>query len=202
VLLECPNCATVFRINPRELPARGRKVQCSVCRHVWHAENTAPQPAATPPRSAPAMLGYRLVIIFLLLVMAAAIAGIFRQQISAGFPQTLALYEMAGLTIRPDTRSLAIRDLAGERQRDTIRLTGKIENTSHLPVHAPLFQITVTSGTGQVLAHQQMTLNASRINGQQALPFATQIQLDEDLPDAETTEISVVPLPRFPGPAE
>ncbi|XDZ65748.1 zinc-ribbon domain-containing protein [Alphaproteobacteria bacterium LSUCC0684] len=213
MLLECPNCETVFRINPDDLPAAGRKVQCSVCRTVWQAGGggNLTSPAAEPAgedgagrtipkdqESGPGQILGRLMIGVVVLLMLGALSGILRQQISAGFPATRPLFEMAGLTITPDTSSLLIRELAGERQRDTIRLTGEVFNRSHLPVHAPVFLLTVTSGIGAVLVQKEFTLDASNIKGKKAASFTVQIQLDQDIPDTETTNITVVPLPKLP----
>ena len=34
MLLACPNCNTVFRIEKAAI-GKGRKVNCGVCKHVW-----------------------------------------------------------------------------------------------------------------------------------------------------------------------
>ena len=34
MLLACPNCNTVFRIEKTAI-GKGRKVNCGVCKHVW-----------------------------------------------------------------------------------------------------------------------------------------------------------------------
>ena len=216
MLLECPNCETVFRINPEDLPAAGRKVQCSVCRHVWQAEGNASsdrksepvsgtQVSAAPGKEQARSKGAepnralgRVLILLLVVIMLGVVMGIFRKKISAGFPATLPLYEMAGMAITPDIMSLEIHNLAGQRQRDTIRLTGEVFNQSHLPVHAPVFLVTVTSGTGEILHQQELILDERKISGKKAVSFTAQIQLDQDIPESETTDISVVPLPRLP----
>ena len=36
MLLACPNCNTVFRIEKTAI-GKGRKVNCGVCKHVWFA---------------------------------------------------------------------------------------------------------------------------------------------------------------------
>lgn len=206
MLLECPNCETVFRINPEDLPSSGRKVQCSVCRHVWQAEGGASsdqQTPANPERKevdapGPGCALGNVLILLLVIIMLAAVAGILRKQISAGFPATVPLFEMAGMAVTPDIASLEIHNLAGDRQRDTIRLTGEVFNQSHLPVLAPVFLVTVTSGTGEILHQQEFALDRRKISGKKYLSFTAQIQLDRDIPESETTDISVVPLPRLP----
>jgi len=206
VLLECPNCETVFRINPEDLPSSGRKVQCSVCRHVWQAEGGASSDQQTPVNPerkevdapGPGRALGNVLILLLVIIMLAAVAGILRKQISAGFPATVPLFEMAGMAVTPDIASLEIHDLAGDRQRDTIRLTGEVFNHSHLLVLAPVFLVTVTSGTGEIRHQQEFALDRRKISGKKHLSFTAQIQLDRDIPESETTDISVVPLPRLP----
>lgn len=206
VLLECPNCETVFRINPEDLPSSGRKVQCSVCRHVWQAEGGVssdqqpPAEAEKPvPGAGPERGSGRVLIVLLVVIMLAAVAGILRQQISAGFPATLPVFEMAGMAVTPDITSLEIHNLTGDRQRDTIRLTGDVFNQSHLPVLAPVFLVTVTSGTGEILYQQELILDERKISGKKAVSFTAQIQLDQDISESESTDISVVPFPRLPA---
>lgn len=38
MLIDCPQCATAFRISPEVLGAAGRQVRCANCRSVWHAK--------------------------------------------------------------------------------------------------------------------------------------------------------------------
>lgn len=38
MLLTCPNCETVFRVDSDRIGPEGPSVRCSVCAHVWQAE--------------------------------------------------------------------------------------------------------------------------------------------------------------------
>jgi len=67
--VQCTHCSTVFRVDPRKVPAAGVRVRCSICRGVFEvagtgaappAESTAStvsaspsQPAAVAPASVP-----------------------------------------------------------------------------------------------------------------------------------------------------
>ena len=53
----CPECATVFRVDPAKVPAGGVRARCSVCRAVFpvglaEAAGAAPVAAVAPPVSA------------------------------------------------------------------------------------------------------------------------------------------------------
>ncbi|UCC85123.1 MAG: zinc-ribbon domain-containing protein [Gemmatimonadota bacterium] len=67
--VSCPQCKTVFRVDPRKVPAEGVRARCSVCGGVFEvvAEGkqvavaaepavAAPGPAAAPPPPQPAIL--------------------------------------------------------------------------------------------------------------------------------------------------
>jgi predicted Zn finger-like uncharacterized protein len=58
--VQCTSCKTVFRIDPRKVPAGGVRARCSICRAVFDvpappagkeapAQSPAPAPAAPPP---------------------------------------------------------------------------------------------------------------------------------------------------------
>ena len=55
--VQCTSCKTVFRVDPRKVPAGGVRARCSICRAVFEiaagAEGAAPA-AASPPAAAPA----------------------------------------------------------------------------------------------------------------------------------------------------
>lgn len=44
--VNCSHCATVFRVDPRKIPARGVRARCSVCEKVF--EISSPSAAAEP----------------------------------------------------------------------------------------------------------------------------------------------------------
>ncbi len=59
--VQCTHCSTVFRVDPRKIPAAGVRVRCSICRGVFELSasgDAEPQPshaaAAPQPASAPA----------------------------------------------------------------------------------------------------------------------------------------------------
>ena len=60
----CPNCATVYRVDPAKVPEAGVRARCSICSAVFAIQRegeaqerpapvTAAAPAAAPPHSAP-----------------------------------------------------------------------------------------------------------------------------------------------------
>ena len=61
----CPECSSVFRVDPAKIPLAGVRARCSVCGGViaigergridedFTASSPAPQPTQTPPRQRP-----------------------------------------------------------------------------------------------------------------------------------------------------
>ena len=58
--VQCTSCKTVFRIDPRKVPAGGVRARCSICRAVFDVpappagEAAAPAPPASAPQPVPA----------------------------------------------------------------------------------------------------------------------------------------------------
>jgi predicted Zn finger-like uncharacterized protein len=54
--VQCTHCSTVFRVDPRKVPAGGVRVRCSICRGVFEvaADGAQPAAAAAPAESASA----------------------------------------------------------------------------------------------------------------------------------------------------
>lgn len=48
--VQCTSCKTVFRVDPRKVPAGGVRARCSICRAVFDVP--APEAASTPAASA------------------------------------------------------------------------------------------------------------------------------------------------------
>ena len=50
--LACPNCETRFVVAENAIGPNGRKVRCSNCGHVWHANPEPPMELMTPAPAA------------------------------------------------------------------------------------------------------------------------------------------------------
>ena len=199
MLLNCPNCETIFRIDSAKLPFGGRMVRCSVCQHEWKAYrggtdmiNENRKPAA---RSS---FWKRFVLLGFVLVVIAGGLTITRNTISALVPLARPIFENAGLAIGPDVDQLSVTELNGNLQRDTVRLSGELINNGFFPSHAPILNVTVTDSFGFIIAEKEITLEREIIPSRVPMPFLTQVALDRDLPDDEAIDIIVTPLEKLP----
>lgn len=52
----CPNCATIYRVDPAKVPEAGVRARCAACSAVFavHREGVPARPSASPPVPAPA----------------------------------------------------------------------------------------------------------------------------------------------------
>ncbi|HEX6038700.1 zinc-ribbon domain-containing protein [Longimicrobium sp.] len=46
--VQCTHCSTVFRVDPRKVPAGGVRVRCSICRGAFEVAAEGAQPASAP----------------------------------------------------------------------------------------------------------------------------------------------------------
>ena len=49
----CPNCATIYRVDPAKVPEAGVRARCAVCSAIFPVRREAAAAAAEAPRSAP-----------------------------------------------------------------------------------------------------------------------------------------------------
>ncbi|MCE2516653.1 MAG: zinc-ribbon domain-containing protein [Alphaproteobacteria bacterium] len=195
MLLTCPHCETIFRVDTTDIKTGGRKVRCSVCGHVWQAKRGGADVITEEADLLQQFRSWQGVVVAILLVIAlTAFMTVNRNLISANLPQTKGIYTALGLTITPDPEKVEVGRLSATRKRDTIRVTGEVTNLSSWAVHSPPLMVTVSDSFGLVLAQKSLTLDLEIIPGGMSLSFSTQVLLDETLNDDVVTEIVVVPV--------
>ena len=190
MLLTCENCETIFRIEAAQLTKAGQQVRCSVCKHVWAPELN--DTLATEPPLIRDSLG----VLKKPLIICAVIVGLFslasfnRDVISSYVPATISLYDMIGLTIRPNIDQLEVRDLKASFQGDTLRISGQLANLGSLRTHAAPLQLSILDQDGVVLHSQRLNPSTAFLDGYGQSDFFIQLTID----DAKQAEIRVEPL--------
>ena len=196
MLLNCPHCETVFRIKVGEMPAEGRNVRCSVCRHVWKARRGRP---GVITENSDLRHRFRRLWMSLLgglvIIGCAAMLIYQRNIISAAVPSLVPFYESAGLSIGTANRYLEVGDLDAVRADDTVRLVGEITNKAIWPVHAPRLKVTVADKAGEVLAEKVFGLDTAIIARRETFRFQAQVHLEEEISPDQVTDIVVILLP-------
>ena len=176
MLLTCPNCDTVFRVDGDRIGETGQAVRCSVCAHVWQAEPPMLAPEAEPGEMATALrtvAGSFLAIVFLLVGSVGLVTE--RATITAYAPGLIGVFDSIGLSVRPDTERLRIVDLQADYAGDTMRLRGKLQNDAAFFAHAPLLEVTVMSETGDALANRVIRADDDIIRPSTTSSFFTQL---------------------------
>lgn len=176
MLLTCPNCDTVFRVDGEKIGAAGQAVRCSVCAHVWQAAPPMLVTEAEPGEMASALrmvLGPFLVMVVLLGGVVGLVAG--RATITAYAPGLIGVFEQIGMSIRPDTENLRIVDLKADYAGDTMRLSGRLQNDAAFLAHAPLLEVRVVSESGEPLASRIIRADDAVIRPAMASGFFTQL---------------------------
>ena len=197
MLLTCPNCDTVFRVDDDRIGEAGQAVRCSVCAHVWQAEPPMLADEAEPSEMASALrtvAGSFLLIVVILVGSVGLVAE--RATITAYAPGLIGIFESVGLTVRPDTDSLAIVDLQADYAGDTMRLRGKLRNDAAFFAHAPLLEVTVMSESGAALANQIIRADDDIIRPSATSSFFTQLVFEASREPTVTVTMRDDPVAR------
>ena len=176
MLLTCPNCDTVFRVDGEKIGEAGQTVRCLVCAHVWQAAPPMLVPEAEPGEMASALrtvVGSFLVMVVLLGGTVGFVA--WRATITAYAPGLIPVFEQIGLSVRPDTANLRIVDLKADYAGDTMRLSGSLQNDAAFFAHAPLLEVRVVSESGEPLASRIIRPDDAVIRPAMASGFFTQL---------------------------
>ena len=190
MLLTCENCETIFRIEAAQLSKAGQQVRCSVCQHVWTPEMNEEVPVEAPLIRDSLSILKKPLIICALIVAFFSLASFNRDVISAYVPASISVYDMTGLTIRPNIKQLEVRDLKASFQGDTLRISGQLANLGRLRTHAAPMQLSILDQDGVVLHSQRLNPSQLFIDGLGQSDFFIQITIEE----AQQAEIIIEPL--------
>lgn len=195
MLLTCPHCETIFRVETTDIKTGGRQVRCSVCSHIWNAKRGGANVITEDADLIQHLKSWQSSVVLIVIAIAiAATMTVNRAPISAKFPSLIPLYESIGLVITPDLTAVEIGRLSATRKRDTVRVLGEVTNITSWPIHSPSLLVTVTDQFGLVLAEKTISLETDTIAGGTVLAFTTQVTLEDQIADDMVTEIIVIPV--------
>jgi predicted Zn finger-like uncharacterized protein len=174
MILNCPQCATRYHVDPEALGALGRTVRCASCGRRWSVKPPADTPQvvefstpASAARSRPAAApeqapGRRSVSLFgwlaaILIGLLAASAVIGRNEIVDAFPTTAALYQKLHLPIALD-HGLKFDQITSTRLHEggiaVLVVEGAIVNVTHHDRAVPPIRITLLDSRGRELQEE------------------------------------------------
>lgn len=199
MLLTCPHCETIFRVDTTDLKSEGRYVRCSICSHVWLAKHRQIDLLTQEEKQTNLwnQSKFKLLLI-LLMVILSIVAVTSRNFIAAQVESTQPFYQALGLHLTPALEKIEILRLRATRQRDTVRISGSVSNRAKWKILAPPLLARVTNQAGEILAEKNFRLNQSTIPASASVAFSTQIILPHPLKDDELTEITITPLTKVP----
>tara|TARA_B100000900_G_scaffold405733_1_gene415750 strand:- start:85 stop:687 length:603 start_codon:yes stop_codon:yes gene_type:complete len=178
MLLTCENCKTIFRVDEKVIAPQGQQVRCSVCKHVWMAEQKS---SGTKPNSGllletVARLRYPALLIAALMLVSVGLFS-FRGPLTAQFPGLISSFNLAGLTIVPDPSVLEVRDLKADYYGKLLRVRGVVFNTGDFRAHASMLSLRVMDEDGAELHQQIFKPDNYFIDRGQAIPFFVQLEV-------------------------
>ena len=159
MLLTCPHCATIFRVDGKLISMQGQSVRCSMCHHIWTATPISALisiPVSTPATDlsvAQNRLKSLRRLLFATLLAAALLSSVIIHcgSITAYAPFLINGFNAIGLTIRPDLSQLQVVGLNASYTGDTMRLSGGLRNIGMWRNHAADLRVTVRGADGAVL---------------------------------------------------
>ena len=194
MLLTCPNCETIFRVDSQNLNADGQTVRCSVCSHVWFA--LPPNAGGSRPKKPKRATGggsRGLGVMLIILVMLGALSGgVIHQRVvvTAYLPGLVPGFALIGMTIRSDTDDLAVIDLKAAHTGDTLRLSGSLQNNSDFNAHTADLLVTVAATDGTIINEQTIAPDDQIIKAGGSTPFFVQLSVEK----ADEAAVTVVPI--------
>ena len=190
MLLTCPHCATIFRVDGKLISMQGQSVRCSMCLQIRRA----------PPRSTPAtelsLAQNRLKSLwklFLAALLAAALLSsviIHRGSFTAYAPFLINGFNAIGLTVRPDLSQLQVVGLNASYTGDTMRLSGGLRNIGMWRNHAADLRVKVRGADGAVLHEIILSPDHGIINAKAESGFFAQFAFDANT----EMQVTVTPL--------
>ena len=210
MLLTCPHCTTVFRVDADLIPQDGQTVRCSICHHIWVASPEPPPadqsvalfdagavaasqlPAVTPLSAARGRLK-NLWKPCLVAVLAAGLTGgviMNRGTITAYLPVLINGFDAIGLPIRPALAQLQVARLQASYVGDTMRLSGGLRNRGMWRTHAADLQVTVRGADGTIMQETVIRPDHDMIDAQAESGFFVQLAVEA----GREAHVTVTPL--------
>ena len=210
MLLTCPHCTTIFRVDADLIPQDGQTVRCSICHHVWVASPVPPSadqsvalsdagaiaasqlPAVTPLSAARDRLK-NLWKPCLVAVLAAGLAGgviMNRGTITAYLPILINGFDAIDLPIRPAVAQLQVAGLKASYVGDTMRLSGGLRNRGMWRTHAADLQVTVRGADGTIMQETVIRPDHDMIDAQAESDFFVQLAVEA----GREAHVTVTPL--------
>ena len=208
MLLTCPHCATIFRVDGKLISMQGQSVRCSMCHHIWtatpistlisipvSASISALSPVSTPATDL-SVAQNRLKSLrkpFFAALLAAALLSsviIHRGSITAYAPFLINGFNAVGLTIRPALSQLQVVGLNASYTGDTMRLSGGLRNIGMWRNHAADLRVTVRGADGAVLHEITLSPDHDIINAKAESGFFVQLAFAGDT----EMQVTVTPL--------
>ena len=210
MLLTCPHCTTIFRVDADLIPQDGQTVRCSICHHIWVASPVPPHadesvalsdsgaivasllPGVTPLSAARDRLK-NLWKPCLVAVLAAGLAGgviISRGTITAYLPVLINGFDAIDLPIRPAVAQLQVAGLNANYVGDTMRLTGGLRNIGIWRTHAADLQVTLRGVDGSIMQETVIRPDDDAIDSQAESGFFVQLAVEV----GHEAQVTVTPL--------
>ncbi|HEY0570164.1 MAG TPA: zinc-ribbon domain-containing protein [Enterovirga sp.] len=172
MLIVCPSCASEYTIGADRIGPTGRVVRCASCREAWFIapEDVAQETERASASEAAAARGQNgprgarnkalapshdkaALVLSLCLVMAMAMAAVFRTTLVRIAPESAAVFAAVGLPVNLLGLQLSgvKSDIGQEGEAQVLVVTGEIANETDRPKQVPPVAFTIEGENGATL---------------------------------------------------
>ena len=194
MLLTCPQCETIFRVDRLRLHPAGQPVHCMICDHIWTARLVTSGDRQDMPNFASYLHKFRLPVIAVL-ICAGLMTSLIKSRgiLTAYFPGLIAGFHRIGLPILPPIDTLLVVNLDGSYAGEMLRLRGALRNVGSWSGHAAPLRVRVTRPDGVILNETIIRPDDRIIAANQQSPFFVRLDIDS----AANAKVSVFPISRL-----
>lgn len=193
MLLVCPQCESIFRVNRLRVHPAGQPVHCLICDHIWTARLATSGDRQDMPNFASYLHKFRFLEIAVLIcagLMTSFIKG--RGILTAYFLGLIAGFHRIGLPILPPIDTLLVVNLDGSYAGEMLRLRGALRNVGLWSGHAAPLRVRVTRPDGVILNETIIRPDDPIIAAKQQSQFFIQLDIDS----CAKAEVTVIPISR------
>jgi predicted Zn finger-like uncharacterized protein len=135
-----------------------------------------PQPLPTPPRTRHgwAAPGWTVVLVLMVLIALAVLAGILaRRQVAAMWPHAARFYASIGLPVEASGAGLVIGKIAPARTADGLMIDGEIANLGSTPRDVPRLRVALQDAAEKEVQFEVVDPPKARLQPGEIVHFAT-----------------------------
>ncbi len=181
MLLTCKKCDTIFSIDQKKITSKYQKVRCSVCANIWVIKDKNYDHSIDEHNVQKDFKSFKFLIVLIFLITFFSGTFIYRNIVTAQFPELISVFNYLGLKIEPDLRILKLQNIKINYENNIIRIYGELANKHSFKTHASSVQIIIYDKNDLIIKKLDIEPENRLINSNDYTEFF--VQFDFEGPD-------------------